>query len=83
VNCIAAWNYYAEPDVWVQRSHDDPNAGDKQPLFDAVAGATNNVRATSTSLVAFIEYHKSPSVNVWTIMRSNNADQIVTDAKKT
>jgi hypothetical protein len=83
VNCIAAWNYYAEPNVWVQRSHDKPNAGDKQPLFDAVAGATNNVRATSTSLVAFIEYHKSPSVNVWTIMRSNNAEQVVTDAKKT
>jgi hypothetical protein len=82
VNCIAAWNYYAEPSVWVQRSHDDANAGDKQPLFDAVAGATNNVRATSTSLVAFIEYHKSSSVNVWTIMRSNNAEQVVTDAKK-
>jgi hypothetical protein len=81
VNCIAAWNIYAEPNVWVQRAHDDPNAGDVPPKFDAVAGETNNVRATSSSLVAFIEYHASPSVNVRTIMRSNNAEQIVKDAK--
>ena len=81
VNCIAAWNYYAEPTVWLQRAHDDPNAGDSMPLFDAVS-KNNNVRRTSDSISAFIEYHKSESVNVRTIMRSNDAEKILAKAKQ-
>jgi hypothetical protein len=70
VNCLAAWNYYAEPRMWLQRAHDDPNAGDLAPIHEAVS-ETNNVRQPSDSISAFIAYHEK--VNVRTVLRTRAA----------
>jgi hypothetical protein len=82
VNCLAVWNYYAEPGMWLQRAHSEPNAGDSTAEFEAVAGETNNVRRTSDDIAAFIEYHNGPKVNVRTVLRTQDADGILKRAKE-
>ena len=75
VNCLAAWNYYAEPRMWLQRAHDDPNAGDLAPIHEAVS-ETNNVRQPSDSIQAFIAYHEGDKVNVRTVLRTSAARDV-------
>ena len=71
VNCVAAWNFYAYPRHWLQRSNEGPYDGDALPAFDAVASdAHNNVRATSDSLAAFFEH--SRSLNVRVVLRTGS-----------
>jgi hypothetical protein len=69
VNCVAAWNFFAYPRHWLQRSNLDPYDGDAIPAFDAVA-LHNNVRATSDSLLAFFEH--SRSLNVRVVLRTGS-----------
>lgn len=58
VNCLAAWNYCAFPDHWLQRAHTDPASGDKVPELDVVAGPErNNVGATNADVGDFIAHN--------------------------
>ncbi len=69
VNCVAAWNFFAYPRHWLQRSNVDPYDGDAIPSFDAVA-FHNNVRTTSDSLLEFFEH--SRSLNVRVVLRTGS-----------
>jgi hypothetical protein len=70
VNCLAAWNYCAFPDHWLQRAHTDPASGDHLPLFDVVAGVQdNNVSATNGFVDDFVEHNKK--LGALTVFRSD------------
>jgi hypothetical protein len=58
VNCLAAWNYCAFPEHWLQRAHTDPASGDLLPEADVVAGpGENNVGETSAGVADFIAHN--------------------------
>jgi hypothetical protein len=54
--------------VWLPRSHDDPYAGDAPPRFDALAGASNNIRRTDRALASLVAFNATQ--NVRTVRRS-------------
>ncbi len=61
--------------MWLQRAHDDPNAGDLAPIYEAVS-ETSNVRQPSDSIQAFIAYHEGKKVNVRTVLRTRAARDV-------